>query len=94
MAAMDDPQIVIDAIVEACVNPKEEQPVGMTAKASNISHRLFPDLTERMSANIAEREVKKAMAYPVTTGAIYEPMDDGAEIDGGIRLRMKQEDAA
>src|SRR5690606_35725621 len=51
MVAMDDPGIVVDAIVAACLNPKEEQPVGWKAKGSNISHQLFPDLTERLSAN-------------------------------------------
>lgn len=48
MAMMDDPQIVIDAILKACIDPKEEQPVGSKAKGSNIMHHLFPDLTERM----------------------------------------------
>ena len=92
MAAMDNPKIVIDAIVAACIQPKEEQPVGWKAHASNISHHLFPDLTERMSANIADSEVHKASAFPHTAGAIYEPMTDTAKIDGGIRERMRQED--
>jgi short-subunit dehydrogenase len=92
MMAMDDPQIVIDAIVRACTDPEEEMPVGLTAKASNLSHLLFPDLTERLSANIADREVKKAWPAPNTTGSIYEPMAEGAGIGGGIRERMKRED--
>lgn len=94
MAMMNDPQIVIDAIVAACGNPKEEQPVGPIAQASNISHHLMPDMTERLSANIAHREVHKAVAESPHTGAIYEPMNDGLRIDGGIRDRMKKEDAA
>lgn len=93
MAAMDDPQIVVDAIVEACLDPKEEQPVGWKAKGSNVSHRLFPDLTERLSANIAESESEKAAPAPITTGSIHEPMDDGLTIEGGLRERMRQEDA-
>jgi hypothetical protein len=92
MMAMDDPEIVIDAIVRACTDQDKEMPVGLTAHASNISHRLFPDLTERLSANIADREVKKAWPAPTTTGSIYEPMAEGAGIGGGIRERMKQED--
>jgi hypothetical protein len=56
MMAMDDPKIVIDAIVRACTDPEEEMPVGLTAHASYTSHRLFPNLTERLSANIADRE--------------------------------------
>lgn len=92
MAAMDDPALVVAAIVEACVNPKQETPVGWKAGSSNISHHLFPDLTERLSANIAEREVRKAPAVAATKGAIYQPMADTVRIDGGIRERMKRED--
>ena len=93
MAAMDDPKIVVDAIIRACVDPHEETPVGPKAHASNFSHRLFPDLTERLSANIADGEVKKAWAAPATTGSLYEPMTDGMTVGGGIRERMKKEDA-
>ena len=92
MAAMDDPEIVIDAIVRACVDPKEEQPVGPKAHASNFSHHLFPDLTERLSAKIADREVAKATPVPHTTGAIHAPMEEGATVEGGIRARMARED--
>ena len=93
MAAMDDPQIVIDAIVQACSNPREEQPVGWKAQASNASHHIFPDMTERISGNISHREIQKAATVPHTVGAIYEPMAGTDQIDGGIRQRMRQEDA-
>ena len=94
MAAMDDPAIVVDAIVAACTDPKEEQPVGPKARASDVSHHLFPGLTERLSAKIADTEVGKADPLPHTTGSIYEPSPDGVTVDGGIRERMKREDAA
>lgn len=42
MASMDDPRMVIDAIVRACLEPQEEMPIGIKAQASNASHRLFP----------------------------------------------------
>jgi len=89
MMAMDDPQIVIDAIVRACVDPNARR---HDSEGFDISHHLFPDLTERVSANIADREVKKAWPAPGTTGSIYEPMAEGSGIGGGIRERMKQED--
>jgi len=92
MAMMDDPGIVVQAIVEACLDPKEEQPVGWKAKGSNIMHHLFPDLTERMSGNVAKAEAEKAMPAPHTSGALHQPMSDGMKIDGGIRERMHAED--
>lgn len=49
MAMMDDPPMVIDAIVKACLDAEKEQPVGWKAKGSDIMHHLLPGLTERMS---------------------------------------------
>jgi short-subunit dehydrogenase len=94
MAAMDDPSIVVDAIVAACTNPKEEQPVGPKARTSDISHHLFPDLTERLSAKTAYAESKKGDVLPHTDGSIYAPSPAGTTVDGGIRDRMKREDAS
>ena len=94
MAMMDDPQIVVDAIVAACLDPQEEQPVGWKAKCSDISHHLMPDITERLSAVISKRESDKGAPAAMTTGAIHHPVDDGLKIDGGLRERMREEDAA
>jgi short-subunit dehydrogenase len=93
MAAMDDPSIVVEAIVAACTNPKEEQPVGPKARASDVSHHLFPELTERLSAKIADTEVEKGARLPHTEGSIFEPSLDGTTVGGGVRERMKREDA-
>jgi NAD(P)-dependent dehydrogenase (short-subunit alcohol dehydrogenase family) len=94
MALLDDPQIVVDAIVRACLDPKEEQPVGWKAKGSDISHHLAPKLTERISAKLSKAEAEKALFTADTQGAIHESADDGLRIEGGIRERMRQEDAA
>lgn len=93
MAAMDEPAMVIDAIVRACVEPEEEIPVGAKARVSNASHQWFPELTERLSAQLADREIAKADPLPHTSGAIHAPMKEGAGINGGIRDRMAREDA-
>lgn len=92
MALLDDPQLVVDAIVHACLHPKEEQPVGWKAKGSDLSHHLAPKLTERLSAKISKAEAEKASFMPETEGAIHASVDDGLRIDGGIRERMRQED--
>lgn len=93
MAAMDDPGIVVDAIVAACTDPHEEQPVGAKARAVGISHHIFPHLTERVSANIFDRESKKAQPAPATSGSLHRPMPEGVTVEGGVRARMKREDA-
>jgi hypothetical protein len=95
MAAMDGPQKVVDAIVWVSLHPREELSVGWKAKASYASHQIFPDLTERMSANIAHKyQIETAPPAPPTTGTLHEPMESGRKVDDGVRQRIKEENAA
>jgi short-subunit dehydrogenase len=95
MAAMDDPQKVVDAIVRISLHPREEMAVGWKAKGSYASHQLLPDLTERISANIAHRwQIETAPPAPPTSGTLHEPMAAGQDVEGGVRERMKREDEA
>lgn len=93
MAAMDETTVVVDAIVAACTEPKEEQPVGAKARVADLSHRLFPELTERLSAKLSEAEIARGGPVPDTTGAIYTPVAEGVSVDGGTRERMRREDS-
>ncbi|EKF55059.1 hypothetical protein I215_09361 [Galbibacter marinus] len=43
MAAMDGPELVIDEILNACIDPNEKMPVGYKAEGSNLFHRIFPN---------------------------------------------------
>lgn len=93
MPAMDDPSKVVDAIVETCMDPREEVAVGWKAKASYASHKVTPDLSERMSADIAHKwQIEDAPPAPATTGTLYEPMQSGRGVDGGVRERMAREE--
>ena len=92
MAVMDDPQLVVDAILRACVSPKEQHPVGPKASFADLSQGMFPKLTERLTAKVADAEMEKGAPVSATTGAIYEPMAEGSGVDGGIRERMRRED--
>ncbi|KQQ86915.1 hypothetical protein ASF77_19535 [Massilia sp. Leaf139] len=100
MALMDDPAKVIDVIVRASVYPREEVPAGWKARAAYWSHRVAPDLVERVSANIAYAEqFEKAGPAPNGSNAIHQPQaDDGSGsrtgVEGGVRARMAREDAA
>jgi short-subunit dehydrogenase len=95
MAAMDDPQKVVNAIVWVSLHPREELAVGWKAKGSYASHHIFPDLTERISGNIAHKwQIETAPPAPPTTGTLHEPMQSGQKVDDGVRARMKEEDAA
>ncbi|WP_257881244.1 hypothetical protein [Gordonia terrae] len=93
MSAMDDPQIVVDAIVAACTDPKLDQPVGYKAKAANASHQIMPGLTERFSAAVAKSETEKGTPVEPHSGAIHDPNPDSTGVSGGIRERMVAEDS-
>ncbi|HYD79602.1 MAG TPA: SDR family NAD(P)-dependent oxidoreductase [Paucimonas sp.] len=94
MAALDDPQKVIDAIVWVSIHPREELPVGWKAKGAYLSHHLLPDLTERIAANISHRyQIETAPPAPPTAGALHRPMRAGRTVEGGVRQRMAQENA-
>lgn len=94
MIAMDDPQKVVDAIVWVALHPREELPVGWKARGAVLAHRLFPDLSERISGNIYHRlQIETAPPAPPTAGALHQPMQSGGTVDGGVRKRMEQEDA-
>ena len=94
MAAMDDPKDVVDAIVEVALDAVEELPVGWKAKASYGSHKLTPDLAERMSADVSHKwQMKDAPPMQHTSGTLFQPMASGRGVDGGVRERMEREDA-
>lgn len=92
MAAMDDPQKVVNAMLRASLRPRKEVPVGWKAQSSWFFHRLFPRFTERMSANVAHRyQIETAPPAPATTGSIYKAMEAGRGVQDGVRERMKKE---
>lgn len=95
MASMDGPQKVVNAIVRAAVYPNEEIPVGWKAQSAVWSHRLAPDITERFSANVAHQyQMEQAPSAPPSDGSLLKPTESGREVSGGVRERMKREDAA
>jgi short-subunit dehydrogenase len=95
MILLDDPRIVANALVWVSLNPREELPVGWKAQGAVTAHRIVPDLVERVSANIHRAEIAKGTPVPPTTGAVHQPLPrgDGRGVEGGVRQRMKQEDA-
>lgn len=93
--AMDDPWKVVDIIVRATLYPREEVPTGWKARGAYWSHRIAPDLTEHISANIAHKaQFESAPPAPNTDGTLFQPMQSGQGVDGGVRQRMHREEAA
>ncbi|WP_088335308.1 SDR family NAD(P)-dependent oxidoreductase [Sphingomonas mucosissima] len=94
MALMDGPEKVVQALVWVSLHPREELPVGWKAQAASSAYHLFPDLTERVSANIHRAELAKGTPQAPTSGSLHQPVAEGRNVEGGVRARMKREDAA
>ena len=95
MPLMDDPGKVVDIIVHATVHPREEVPTGWKARGAYWSHRIAPDVAERLAADIAhEAQFEQSPPAPPTSGAVHRPMQGTTGVDGGVRERMRREDAA
>ena len=95
MPMMDDPMKVVDIIVRATVFPREEVLTGWKARGAYWSHRIAPDVVEYLAADIAHKaQYESSPPAPATSGAVHRPMRGTTGIDGGVRERMRQEDAA
>ncbi len=94
MATMEDPVPVVDAIVAACATPPKEQRVGARARFGGFSGRFAPALADRLSGRVADAESRKGAPVAATSGAIHRPVEQGDTVEGGIRERMRREDAA
>jgi short-subunit dehydrogenase len=94
MATMQDPVATVDAIVAACAEAKRQHRVGLLAHFAAASSRIAPTLADRLSAGVADSESRKGTPVPPTSGAIHVPAAQGVTVEGGVRERMRREDAA
>jgi short-subunit dehydrogenase len=94
MATMEGPERVVDAIIHASIAPRREVAVGFKANAALLGHQMAPALTERFSADVVHRsQMKDAPPAPGGSGAVHRPMPEGTGVEGGVRERMRREDA-
>jgi short-subunit dehydrogenase len=93
MALMDGPEKVVQALVWVSLHPREELPVGWKAQMASSAHHILPDLTERISANVHRAQIAKGTRQTATSGSVHQPMPEGRGVAGGVRARMKAEDA-
>jgi hypothetical protein len=77
MILLDGPEKVARALVWVSLHPREELPVGWKAQMGTSAHRFFPDLTERIAADIHRAEIAKGTPVPATSGAVHAPMAEG-----------------
>lgn len=91
MKPMDDPEIVVEAIIGLIDKPQETVAVGAKSKASVVSSHILPGATEKLNAKFVQKVIEDAPPAGPTNGSLYIPMEKGTEVEGGIRERMKKE---
>lgn len=92
---MDPPQKVVAAIVKAAVKPRKRIAVGFKAKLALTGDRIAPGLAEHLGAEFIDHSQRDtAPPAPDTSGSLYRPLPEGTAVDGGVRARMRREDAA
>ena len=91
MKPMDDPEIVVEAIIGLIDKPQETVAVGAKSKASVVSSHILPGATEKLNAKFVRKVIEDALPAGPTNGSLYLPMEKGTEVEGGIRERMKTE---
>lgn len=93
MPMIDDPEIVVDAIVGLIDDPKDEVDVGVKSKDTTLGSHLAPGLTEAASAKLIHHTLmEEAPPAGVTSGSVNEPVAAGTEVEGYTRERITEED--
>lgn len=89
---MDDPKIVVDAIIDLIGNPKKTVHIGMKTKGTAVADKIAPDMTKKLNARQVLKVIKDAPLAGPTSGSLHEPVMSGTEVEGGIRERMRAEE--
>ncbi|HEV2123693.1 MAG TPA: SDR family oxidoreductase [Chloroflexota bacterium] len=78
-----EPEQVASAIVRCASRPSREIIVGGAGKVMVAMHKFAPGMYERMLAWQAEWDLFRDQPAPHTSGNMYQPMAEGAEVHGG-----------
>lgn len=83
---------VVDALVDALDNPRDEIVVGGPAKAAMASQQFMPWVTESATAAVSHQlQMEDAPPADVTGGNLHAPTPIGTGVEGQARARMAAE---
>ncbi len=90
---LDDPDLIVQAVMEAALHPRPRMAVGWKVKGALVAHRLAPGFTEHAAAASYQRVIRAAPAgVPATSGSLNAPMAAGANVDADLKRRWRDED--
>jgi short-subunit dehydrogenase len=90
---LDPPEKVVRTIVDATTHPRPEINVGYKANLAIASSRIARRLTHNVTATVLQKvQVEDSPPAAMTDGALYQPMQEGDTVGGGMRKRMAEGD--
>ena len=90
-AAMDDPALVVDAVVEACRDPQAEIAVRPSARVADWLGQVFPGLETGLPPGPAQADGRLCLTLPGTPGSLYLPSGAPRALAGDTRARTRSE---
>ncbi|MFA7337861.1 MAG: SDR family NAD(P)-dependent oxidoreductase [Candidatus Obscuribacterales bacterium] len=78
--AMHEPDIVIDAISDLVLHPKDEVNVGLKAKVAVRGHRLAPrSVEDNYGEYLRKIHFEEGASAPPSSGTLYRPVESGVQ---------------
>lgn len=90
-AAMDDPALVVDAVVEACRDPQAEIAVRPSARVADWLGQVFPGLEKGPPPCPAQPDGRLRLTLPGTPGSLYLPSGAPRAVAGDTRALTRSE---
>ncbi|HSI67445.1 MAG TPA: SDR family NAD(P)-dependent oxidoreductase [Planococcus sp. (in: firmicutes)] len=88
----DDPQKVIDAIIDLIDKPQKNIEIGTKTKAASAAGSLAPETAKSLTGKALQRMFAEAPKAPATEGSLFEPKTEGSGVSGDLRERLKKKD--
>ena len=74
---------VANAIVRSAIHPKRDVYVGNAGRLLNLQMKFMPAAVERAAATMVDKGHLEDTPTPSTSGNLFEPMTQGADVSGG-----------
>lgn len=85
----DDPEEVIEKILELIDDPKESLEIGFKVKGTAIVHKLMPDTVEKLDGIFLAKMLESSPPAENTSGSLFEPRMEGTGVSGNMRERFR-----
>ena len=79
------PDKVALAVLDLVRRPREEVVIGGAGKGMAIFRRVLPEAATRLNGRASHEGFSGTEPSPVTTGSLFDPVEDNAAVEGGWR---------